>query len=209
MTKSASHESSFKIPDVPRPSMPNGASVSDWAGELRPSMRKLRQGMDSLCKTARLVCSVLRLRQQREAVNLTHEIKYRRDVCFSQSLTALASALMAKFWAAEPDPMFLAVCTQLGPIVAFEGLVSMHGEDVSMFNDMIVAVEDLRNVEFSLIMVDSKRTAATAAAAPKRSHQVKLLTVPIGLIWGALTIISFADAAVPHISAAASHRVAV
>ena len=72
MPKSASHDSSFKIPDVPRPGMQNGErgdfnlralisdlipfsgdNVADWAGELRPSMRKLRQGMDSLCKTAR------------------------------------------------------------------------------------------------------------------------------------------------------------
>ena len=30
--------------------------VYQWANELRPSMRKLRQGMDSLCKTARLIC---------------------------------------------------------------------------------------------------------------------------------------------------------
>ena len=30
--------------------------IYQWANELRPSMRKLRQGMDSLCKTARLIC---------------------------------------------------------------------------------------------------------------------------------------------------------
>jgi len=37
--------------------------VADWAAEVRPSMRKLRQGMDSLLKTSRLMCSVLRLQQ--------------------------------------------------------------------------------------------------------------------------------------------------
>ena len=31
--------------------------------QVRPSMRKLRQGMDSLLKTSRLMCSVLRLQQ--------------------------------------------------------------------------------------------------------------------------------------------------
>ncbi len=170
MPKSASHDSSFKIPDVPRPTRPDGDSVSDWAAELRPSMRKLRQGMDSLCKTARLVCTVLRLRQLREAVNLTHSIKYRRDVCFSQALTSLVSSLMAKFWASAPDPAFVAVCTQLGPLACFESLLSMNGEDVTIFNDMIVAIEDLRNVEFSLIMVDNKRISQTA----KRSHQVNV-----------------------------------
>jgi hypothetical protein len=40
--------------------------------------------------------------------------------------------------------------------VSFEGLLSLHGEDVAIFNDMIVAVEDLRNVEFTLILVDKR-----------------------------------------------------
>ena len=55
----------FKIPDVPsRPVVEEGNNFNDidWAEELRPSMRKLRQGMDSLLKTSRLVCSVLRYR---------------------------------------------------------------------------------------------------------------------------------------------------
>ena len=156
--KSASHESAFKIPDVPNPTREE-EKIVDWAAELRPSMRKLRQGMDSLCKTSRLVCSVLRLQQLREAVNLSHDIKYRRDVCFSQALTSLVTALMARFWAVEPDPIFLQLCANLGPLASFESLLSLHGEDVSIFNDMLVAVEDLRNVEFTLILVD-KRTKA-------------------------------------------------
>ena len=44
----------------------------------------------------------------------------------------------------------------MGPLVSFEGLLSLHGEDVTIFNDMIVAVEDLRNVEFTLILVDKR-----------------------------------------------------
>ena len=96
---SAPSVSSFGIENVPRkphcaPATPGGGgglrgqeAEVDWASELRPSMRKLRQGMDSLCKTARLTCSVLRLHQTMEAVELSHAIKYRRDVCFSQALT--------------------------------------------------------------------------------------------------------------------------
>ena len=48
----------------------------------------------------------------------------------------------------------------VGPIVCFESLLSLHGEDVTIFNDMIVAVEDLRNVEFTLVIVDNKPTQA-------------------------------------------------
>ena len=45
-------------------------------------------------------------------------------------------------------------------MVTFESLLSLHGEDVTIFNDMIVAVEDLRNVEFTLVIVDNKPTPA-------------------------------------------------
>ena len=44
--------------------------------------------------------------------------------------------------------------------MSFESLLSLHGEDVTIFNDMIVAVEDLRNVEFTLVIVDNKPTQA-------------------------------------------------
>jgi len=148
--------SSFKIPDVPKPN--NGSEeIKDWAGEVRPSMRKLRQGMDSLLKTSRLMCSVLRLQQSKEAVQLTHAIKHRRDVCFSQALTSLVSSLMSRLWCNPPDPLFLTILTQIGPLVCFEGLLSMHGEDVTIINDMIVAIEDLRTVEFTLILVENKK----------------------------------------------------
>ena len=40
--------------------------------------------------------------------------------------------------------------------MAFESILSVHGDEVSMLNDMIVVVEDLRNVEFNLILVDKK-----------------------------------------------------
>ena len=44
--------------------------------------------------------------------------------------------------------------------MCFESLLSLHGEDVTIFNDMIVAVEDLRNVEFTLVVVDNEPTHA-------------------------------------------------
>jgi len=162
--------SSFKIPDVPKPN--NGSEeIADWAGEVRPSMRKLRQGMDSLLKTSRLMCSVLRLQQLKEAVQLTHAVKYRRDVCFSQALTSLVSALMSRLWCNPPDPVFLSVLTQIGPLVCFEGLLSMHGEDVTIINDMIVAIEDLRAVEFTLILVENKKNMNSnfKSSAPEKA----------------------------------------
>ncbi len=55
-----------------------------------------------------------------------------------------------------------------GPLVCFEGLLSLYGNEVKMVNDMIVAVEDLRSVEFTLMPVEKKRTGKKAAAAKSR-----------------------------------------
>lgn len=60
--------------------------TTDWASELRPSMRKLRQAMDGLLKTARLMHSVQRLQQDMKKTSSILAIMYRRDVCFSQSV---------------------------------------------------------------------------------------------------------------------------
>ena len=87
-----------------------------------------RQGMDSLCKTSKLACSALRLRQTSEAVNLSHQIKYRRDVCFSQALTSLVTGLMNRLWctaasASEDDETFLKVGKILKVIDGLQGVL--------------------------------------------------------------------------------------
>lgn len=60
--------------------------TTDWASELRPSMRKLRQAMDGLLKTARMMHSVQRLQQDMKKTSSTLSTMYRRDVCFSQAV---------------------------------------------------------------------------------------------------------------------------
>ena len=60
--------------------------TTDWASELRPSMRKLRQAMDGLLKTARLMHSVQRLQQDMKKTSSNLATMYRRDVCFSQAV---------------------------------------------------------------------------------------------------------------------------
>ena len=142
-------------------------------------MRKLRQGMDSLLKTTRMMCSVLRLQQLEDAVRLTAEVKQRRDVCFSQALTSLVAALMSRLWCHPPCPVFLSVLTQIGPLVCFEGLLSMHGEDVTIYNDMIVAIEDLRTVEFTLVKVERGREEVAVMPVVRGSRSSLKVMIPL------------------------------
>lgn len=64
------------------------ASITDWTTELRPSMRKLRQAMDGLLKTARLTHSVFRVQEDRRTAQKACNVRYRRHVCFSQAVSS-------------------------------------------------------------------------------------------------------------------------
>ena len=65
----------------------------------------------------------------------------------------------------------------VGPLASFEGLLSMYGKNFSMFNDMIVAVEDLRNVEFSLVVVHDHASIKKGSSGKqvKIQNRVKIL----------------------------------
>lgn len=67
--------------------------TTDWASELRPSMKKLRGAMDGLLKTARLIHSVQRLHQDTKKITSNLSIMYRRDVCFSQAVNICSISL--------------------------------------------------------------------------------------------------------------------
>lgn len=125
--------------------------TTDWASELRPSMKKLRQAMDGLLKTARLMHSVQRLQQDSKKISSNLAIMYRRDICFSQSLTSLLTGLMAKLWGTQVTEHYVNVLCSLGPLAYFEGLLSLYGSENDMWSDMNVAIEDLSTVNFTLI----------------------------------------------------------
>ncbi|XP_014208606.1 type I inositol 3,4-bisphosphate 4-phosphatase isoform X3 [Copidosoma floridanum] len=164
------------------------ASIVDWTSELRPSMKKLRQAMDGLLKTARLTHSVFRVQEDAKTAQRVCNVRYRRDVCFSQALTALVSGLMAKLWCQRPDPMFLLILTTLGPLVSFEGLLSYYGNEIDMWGDMAVAVEDMHTVTFTLSRcgiqtsrIDGKPKATqfpTPRVIGSRTNLTVLLPVP-------------------------------
>ncbi|XP_053948992.1 inositol polyphosphate-4-phosphatase type I A isoform X2 [Anastrepha ludens] len=156
--------------------------TTDWASELRPSMRKLRHAMDGLLKTARLMHSVQRLQQDMKRNSINLEIMYRRDVCFSQALTALISALMAKLWGSEITENFIKILRDLGPLAYFEGLLSLYGNETDMWGDMCIAIEDLSAVNFTLTRSSTQNDERTLVPLPRvvgsRQSLNVLLPVP-------------------------------
>ncbi|EAT33363.1 AAEL014358-PA, partial [Aedes aegypti] len=155
--------------------------TTDWASELRPSMKKLRQAMDGLLKTARLMHSVQRLQQDMKRTSTVLAVMYRRDVCFSQALTALVSALMAKLWGQNVTENYISLLCNLGPLACFEGFLSLYGSEADMWGDMGVAIADMGSVSFTLVRSNIQRDSK-ALPVPRvigtRQQMSVLLPVP-------------------------------
>lgn len=153
--------------------------TTDWASELRPSMRKLRHAMDGLLKTARLMHSVQRLQQNMDRISINLEIMYRRDVCFSQALTALVSSLMAKLWGNEITHNFIKILCDLGPLAYFEGLLSLYGNEIDMWGDMCIAIEDLLAVDFVLVRCNLPNNDQHSVPTPRINGSRHSLSVQL------------------------------
>lgn len=124
--------------------------MSPWQAELAPSVRKLRQSMACLQKVARFTYALLSLKEPPPSASLSYCVRQRRDICFSHALTSLVAGLMSKLWCQQTDPLFVHCLTTFGVLAQFTGLLSCHGDELAMLEDMVVAIDDLRRVAFWL-----------------------------------------------------------
>lgn len=60
-------------------------------------MKKLRQAMDGLLKTARLTHTVFRVQEDRRTALRFCNVRYRRDVCFSQAVSVFETHMCCVF----------------------------------------------------------------------------------------------------------------
>lgn len=122
----------------------------NWTSELMPSIKKLRQAIQCLLKTAKLTYSIISLKESTKCLPLSQKVRHRRDVVFSQALTSLVTGLMTRLWCRNPDSMFIHILKTVGVLCHFEGLLSCYGDEMGALEDMVVGIDDLRRVLFWL-----------------------------------------------------------
>ncbi|XP_048488558.1 inositol polyphosphate-4-phosphatase type I A-like [Plutella xylostella] len=103
---------------------------------------------------ARLGVSHATLRLRHEAPAWTRaaaELQLRRDCCFTQALTTAITGLVCWLSTTATDIIVKLLTSGLGPLCGFEGLLSLYLAEKTMWGDMVVAIEDLQTVLFTLV----------------------------------------------------------
>lgn len=113
----------------------------------------------------------------REMEDLRWEIVKRMDVCFSQALAGLVASFCRKVELAlqNPDTQrgsdMLRQISTLGFLFQVESLLSTHGKEIGMLEDMAATVAQLSNVSFVLEDVTSRPTSRFSFRVPRKKDQ--------------------------------------
>uniref|UniRef100_M4BA97 Inositol-3,4-bisphosphate 4-phosphatase n=1 Tax=Hyaloperonospora arabidopsidis (strain Emoy2) TaxID=559515 RepID=M4BA97_HYAAE len=101
----------------------------------------------------------------------------RMDVCFPQAVAALVTAFTRKIDLAlqharpEHGQAMLKQLSKLGFLFNVESLVSTHGNEAGMLEDMAGAVNELRNVRFILVTEQEELGETDEEASSNKSHR--------------------------------------
>jgi len=116
------------------------------------------------------------VQEQSKMLNTRKSVQHRRDACFSQALTSVVTGFLLKLRSSLFNDNFLKQLFKIGCLAVFESLISCYGDELAMLEDMVVAVNDLRNVRFKII--SSKRVAESAPSL-SGNRQSLVVTLPV------------------------------
>ncbi|XP_064608601.1 inositol polyphosphate-4-phosphatase type I A-like isoform X2 [Liolophura sinensis] len=126
------------------------ADQTMWLDDLNPAVFKLKSFLEVLTGRALTAITFLTLVENRDNIPLLHTVKYRRDVIFSHAVATLVAGFLTKLRHSITDEQFLRQLWKVGVLAEFEGLLSCHGDEIGMIEDMMVAVQDLSSISFRL-----------------------------------------------------------
>ncbi|XP_014663108.1 PREDICTED: type I inositol 3,4-bisphosphate 4-phosphatase-like [Priapulus caudatus] len=152
-----------------------------WREELEPYIVKLHDAVSATCGKIRAGLTTLVLKEE-SSRNLTtaQTIQYRQDVVFTQAVTSLVVAFMTRVWCQPLDDAYCSQLVKLGVLAQFESLLSCYGDETGMLEDMVVAVQELRNVRFVLSSVETERCASYDVEPEISRHSAVLLVrIPV------------------------------
>ncbi|XP_072930863.1 inositol polyphosphate-4-phosphatase type I A isoform X2 [Epargyreus clarus] len=131
----------------------NGVSEEQFDG-VKTVMWQFKQSAEVLVRWVRVSHAALRLRCEASAwARENAALQARRDTCFSQALSTATAGLLCWFCSVPGDVVVKLLSSDLGPLCGFEGLLSLYSSEKAMWGDMVVAVEDLQTVVFTLTKV--------------------------------------------------------
>ncbi|CAK1588461.1 unnamed protein product [Parnassius mnemosyne] len=153
----------------------NSEATEEEMDNLRSLVCGLKHEADTLVRWARISHAALRVRCEAPLWTREHAaLQTRRDTCFSQALTTVTAGLLCWFNSVPGDVIVKLLSSDLGPLCGFEGLLSLYSTEKAMWGDMVVAVEDLQTVLFTLTKVGHSNSVIPQVSGTRSALTVNI-----------------------------------
>jgi len=135
-------------------SLLNSATKDDaFLGQnsLVKSAKKLCEAVGSFIRKLNVVMSFILLKRYKQISSNSKELRYRRDIVFSQVLTPVVAGFCVKLSENLTNKVFMEQISKIGILVSFESLITPYGDELGMMEDALVAYNDLGCVLFQFV----------------------------------------------------------
>uniref|UniRef100_A0A672IBE2 phosphatidylinositol-3,4-bisphosphate 4-phosphatase n=1 Tax=Salarias fasciatus TaxID=181472 RepID=A0A672IBE2_SALFA len=125
-------------------------TTGDWKEQLCPLVTRLKECVMEVMEKAKRAMTFVLLQEAACSIPQGFLLQQRRDVVFSQALSALACGFVMRVYAGLQDEGFLRQLHLVGLVAQFESLLSTYSEEIGMLEDMEVGISDLERVVFKI-----------------------------------------------------------
>ncbi|XP_065177495.1 inositol polyphosphate-4-phosphatase type I A-like [Sycon ciliatum] len=125
-----------------------------WSNMIMPALALLFQSLESLLMMIENSMH-FSLIQMDATYSDFDQLLSRYDAVMSQALSALVTSFCTTLWSNISNKVFLRLLQDVGFLAHFESLLSTHGDEMGMIEDMWFAVRQLNNVKLHIVCVDN------------------------------------------------------
>ncbi|XP_022108049.1 type I inositol 3,4-bisphosphate 4-phosphatase-like isoform X2 [Acanthaster planci] len=157
--------------------LPHTASPKERVGAVESSIKHLKECISQVQEQAKYSIAFLRMQEEHSNLSFLQSLQCRRDIVFSQALTALVTGMMIKFRENIFNKVFMSQMSSLGILAHFEGLISTHGDEMGMLEDFAVGIHDLGGVTFKIVKTSTTDADTMPVLTGTRSSVVVIIPV--------------------------------
>ncbi|XP_038055582.1 inositol polyphosphate-4-phosphatase type I A-like isoform X2 [Patiria miniata] len=155
----------------------SAATPRERLGAVESNIKHLKETVGQIQEQAKYSIAFLRMQEEYHNLSFLQSVQCRRDIVFSQALTALVTGVMIKFRENIYSKVFMNQMSSLGILAHFEGLISTHGDEMGMLEDFAVGIHDLVCVTFKIVKTSTEIDDTMPVLTGTRSNVVVMVPV--------------------------------
>ncbi|XP_062379215.1 type II inositol 3,4-bisphosphate 4-phosphatase isoform X2 [Sardina pilchardus] len=153
--------------------------TGEWREQLSPLVASLKECVSEVGGRAQKSMTFVLLQEAVCSIPQGLFLQQRRDVVFSQALSALACGFVMRLYAGLEDKGFLQQLHLVGLVAQFESLLSTYSEEIGMLEDMETGISDLQRVTFRITEAKSDDPAdLQPVVSGRRDHYTVEVPLP-------------------------------